>query len=394
MSESDELDAALRTWIAGTAPKALGIRSAMGTGKSTLLDAVILKMPPRASMLAVTFRQTLAIELSRKLKNHGFVSYRDVPPEDPMDSRKEFPRVIVQIESLHRLRSAFGDTPVFDLVVVDEMESALRHLGGSPTVKSPFATTELFADMMHKAGRVLTLDAYMGDCALSFNRFIGLPQKLVHNVHRTPQRTFEMTTDVFQWKADIIDSVLVGANVCVASLSASLIEEVHAWLLNCHLPIDQILKNTAKTDGKTKAALIDVEKCMEDKRVWLYSPTVNAGVDFSAEHFDRIYMYLCPGSCPPMGAMQMSGRVRRVADPVIRVAVKGIPLTRKVPRRPMEQAEAFRFLRWVDESIREGELGGSGQISRETRIISEQVSPVSRRISLSRNPEKNGDCDA
>lgn len=222
MSESRELDAALRAWISGAGPKGLGIRSAMGTGKSTLMDTVVRKMPPGATMLAVTFRQTLALELSRKLKSHGFVSYRDVPPEDAIDSRADYPRVICQIESLHRLRSAFGDTPAFDLVVVDEMESALRHLGGSPTVKSPLATTELFSDLLHRAGRVLTLDAYMGDCALGFARSIGLPQRLLHNVHKTPERTFEMTADVFQWKKDILDDVLCGANVVVASLSASL----------------------------------------------------------------------------------------------------------------------------------------------------------------------------
>lgn len=87
-------------------------------------------------------------------------------------------------------------------------------------------------------------------------------------------------------------------------------------------------------------------------------------------------MYLCPGSCPPMGAVQMSGRVRNVADPVVRVAVKGIPLSRKAAaRRPMQQEEALRFLRWVDESIREGELGGAGEITRDTRILSEQARP-------------------
>ncbi len=376
MSESKDLDAALSSWLGGTAPRALGIRSAMGTGKSSLLDTVILKMPRTATMLAVTFRQTLALELSRKLKNHGFVSYKDVAPEESMDSRDELPRVICQIESLHRLKSAFGDTPAFDLVVVDEMESALRHLGGSPTVKSPFATTELLSAMMNKAGRVLTLDAYLGDTALSFAKAIGMDQRLIHNVHRTQQRTFEMTSDIFEWKKQIVDDVLCGGNIVVASLSATLIEEVHAWLLSCHLPIDQILKNTAKSDGKTKAALIDVEKCMEDKRVWLYSPTVNAGVDHSSERFDRIYLYLCPGSCPPMGAVQMSGRVRKVADPVVRVAVKGIPLDRKVSRRPMTQDEAYRFLRWVDDSIREEELGGSDKITQDARIISDQASII------------------
>jgi hypothetical protein len=95
---------------------------------------------------------------------------------------------------------------------------------------------------------------------------------------------------------------------------------------------------TAKSYGNIKTALIDGEKCMENKRVWLFSPTVNADFDFNANHFDRIYMYLCPGSCPPMGAMQMSGRVRNLADPV-----KGIPLNRKSARRPIRQEKTHSF---------------------------------------------------
>ena len=183
-SKSKELDATLRAWLTGTTPRALGIRSAMGTDKSTLLDTGILRLPAGSTMLAITFIQTLAPNLSRKLKNHGFVSCRNVLLEDSMESRQEFPRVIVQIESPHRLKSAFGVTPVFDLVVFDEMESALRHLGGSPTVKSPYPTTELYAALMHKAGRILTLDAYMEDCALSFARPIRIPQTLIHNLHK------------------------------------------------------------------------------------------------------------------------------------------------------------------------------------------------------------------
>ena len=66
----------------------------MGIGKSTFLDTVIRKMQPESTMLAITFRQTLALERARKLKDDKFVSYRNVPPEEPMDSREEFPRVI------------------------------------------------------------------------------------------------------------------------------------------------------------------------------------------------------------------------------------------------------------------------------------------------------------
>ena len=77
-------------------------------------------------MLIITYRQSLAQELGRKLKD--FDVYLDVDPNDfpGLESEEKYPEVVVQLDSLGRL----SPTTIrrFDIVVVDEMVSVLRHI--------------------------------------------------------------------------------------------------------------------------------------------------------------------------------------------------------------------------------------------------------------------------
>jgi hypothetical protein len=98
------LTVATDRWLRGEA-HALSLRSPMGSGKSTFLDALIARlrsMDPGVTVLMVTYRQSLAQEHVNKLKAHGFVSYlgfskdRKSDRDDLMD-RAKHPRVICQV---------------------------------------------------------------------------------------------------------------------------------------------------------------------------------------------------------------------------------------------------------------------------------------------------------
>lgn len=127
-------------------PCVLGIRSCMGTGKSTMLKFLLKDMftpkqvhgapkrtPPTA--VFVTHRTTLAHNIMSKLGDLGFVLYSDKRDDkrDMLHNRNTYPRVIVQLESLHRCAEPFT-FPRFDIVIIDESESLFPHFG-SPTLK-------------------------------------------------------------------------------------------------------------------------------------------------------------------------------------------------------------------------------------------------------------------
>jgi hypothetical protein len=334
----------------------LSVRSPMGSGKSTMLDALLERVGEDKTVLVVTYRQSLALEHKRKLARRGFVSYldADVTPQD-LRQRDKTPRVICQIESLHKLAKHTCMrylTSGFDIVVLDEIESLLRHFM-SPTVVNPLSEIQGLADTLNAATTgVVTMDATWGSVTKDFLKQAGLRNLLVINDYRSTEnaRTFAISKDEATWSAQIRDDIIAGRNVVVVSLSQERAMQVHKAALDTFDdPKDAArlcLLHTSKTADAVKAMLIDVDALWSSKRVVIYTPTISAGVDFSTEHFDRMYLYLCPGSAAPMGALQMTGRVRHLVDTDVRTLVaKNMRVAREATRQHLTHVDLYQWLR-------------------------------------------------
>eukprot|EP00798_Chlamydomonas_sp_ICE-L_P024379 gene24379-biopygen18847 len=142
-------------------------------------------------------------------------------------------------------------------------------------------------------------------------------------------------------------------NVVVVSLSQERAMQVHKVALDTFDdPKDAArlcLLHTSKTADSVKAKLIDVDALWSSKRIVVYTPTISAGIDFSTEHFDRMYLYLCPGSTGPMGALQMTGRVRHLVDTDVRTLVaKNMRVAREATRQHLTHVDLYQWLRWMD----------------------------------------------
>eukprot|EP00798_Chlamydomonas_sp_ICE-L_P020537 gene20537-biopygen29290 len=337
----------------------LSVRSPMGSGKSTMLDALLERVGEDKTVLVVTYRQSLALEHKRKLARKGFVSYldADVTPQD-LRRRDKTPRVICQIESLHRLAEHTCMrylTSGFDIVVLNEVESLLRHFM-SPTVVNPLAEIQGLADTLNATTTgVVTMDATWGSVTKEFLKQAGLRNLLVVNDYRSTEnaRTFAISKDEVTWSAQIRDDITAGRNVVVVSLSQERAMQVHKAALDTFDdPKDAArlcLLHTSKTADAVKAKLIDVDALWSSKRIVVYTPTISAGVDFSTEHFDRMYLYLCPGSAAPMGALQMTGRVRHLVNTDVRTLVaKNMRVAREATRQHLTHVDLYQWLRWME----------------------------------------------
>eukprot|EP00798_Chlamydomonas_sp_ICE-L_P013162 gene13162-biopygen2115 len=337
----------------------LSVRSPMGSGKSTMLDALLERVGEDKTVLVVTYRQSLALEHKRKLARRGFVSYldADVTPQD-LRQRDKTPRVICQIESLHKLAKHTCMrylTSGFDIVVLDEVESLLRHFM-SPTVVNPLSEIQGLADTLNATTTgVVTMDATWGSVTKDFLKQAGLRNLLVINDYRSTEnaRTFAISKDEATWSAQIRDDIIAGRNVVVVSLSQERAMQVHKAALDTFDdPKDAArlcLLHTSKTADAVKAMLIDVDALWSSKRIVVYTPTISAGVDFSTEHFDRMYLYLCPGSAAPMGALQMTGRVRHLVDTDVRTLVaKNMRVAREATRQHLTHVDLYQWLRWME----------------------------------------------
>lgn len=335
--------------------KCLSLRSPMGTGKTTLVQKLLTTYFKGKKVLLVTYRQTLTLEMQRKLQEFGFVSYLDVRGWE-LEDRAAHPRVICQVDSLPRLKEQGCWDPTFDLVILDEIESMLRHFS-SPTLSKPLAVLRLLAGTLERAGHVLSMDAYWGPAAYAFLAKVGLSNRLVVNDFKVPARRFMVDECEKSWQNRLLQDLREGKNLAVASMSTQAIERlINLVVTEGVLPPNQVLCHTSKTADNLKRQLIDVDKLWFGYRLVLYSPHIEAGVDMSAKHFDSMYCYLCRESTTPQGMVQMSGRVRNLQPAegapggVVQVcAPKGLTRPPTQPRLSVEEAQCF--LRWMQEEV-------------------------------------------
>jgi hypothetical protein len=128
------------------------IKSGMGTGKTKMLLEYLALLLQDIGIVFVSFRRSFTTELKEKLQGK-FVDYRDVKGEITS------PRVIIQFESLHRLRMPVGKQV---LLVLDESESIInqienKQMVGAGTLRRCW---ENFQWLMSNAAKVIAMDAF------------------------------------------------------------------------------------------------------------------------------------------------------------------------------------------------------------------------------------------
>jgi len=69
----------------------------------------------------------------------------------------------------------------------------------------------------------------------------------------------------------------------------------------------------------------DVVKAWGELDCLLYSPTIEAGVNFNVEHFDCIYAEVITGGCSQESFFQMISRVRHLKSKIIKTYKDDIP---------------------------------------------------------------------
>ncbi|PNH01594.1 putative helicase [Tetrabaena socialis] len=354
-------NAAVQRWLRGDA-RVLSIRSPMGTGKTTFLDDLLTSLDSaRPSVLIVTYRQSLASEHARKMRSHGLVSYLDVGHDQDLTDRTLFPRVICQIESLGRLSGASRLVPDFDIIVLDEVESVLRHYA-SPTVTSPLFAMDAFMIMLRHARRgIITLDATWGAATHEVLSKANLSNILVVNTRRpTSPRKFSFTNDEDSWVTQILEDLAAGINVVVVTLSAEKAYAIRTLAIDRGaVDEDRIILHTSKTADDVKKQLSDVDALWSRHQLVIYSPTIAAGVDFSSEHFGRMYFYACAQSALPSTALQMLFRVRKITDPTVRCcAARTMRLATTAAVAPLTSRDMWSWLMWMEMSQRPRDISG------------------------------------
>lgn len=329
--EYSDMTNILDNWINNK--KTLAIKSAMGTGKTTLIKH-ILDTYGMKKILWVTHRQTLTKSLYGSFKDFGFINYMDV-----QESLFEYDRVIVQIDSLMRTKyyDMFTGDILFkryDLIIIDEIEGCLSHYE-SPFLNKPNADSrDIFNFMMRiisTSKKLIVLDADIGiRTKLLIENTGDLTSNsdyiIINNTYKPVTKNFIITNDEADFDKKLFADIKAKKNVCVVSMSASAINKISIELNKMNV---KHVTHTSKSNDKLKNELENVNDFWSKYQVVMFSPSIISGIDFNKKHFDKMYCIIrsgVKGTCDPRSFLQMVGRIRHLNNYDILCWYKQIPV--------------------------------------------------------------------
>jgi Origin of replication binding protein len=253
----------------------------------------------------ISFRQTFSSNVKENFPD--FTTYSEI--KGPITLAHS--RVIVQVESLHRLE--IGTEPP-DLVILDECEAIWEQFE-SGLLKSQGEAFAKFAYMLKFARCCIFMDAYLSTRTWNLiERMRGCDGLHFHrNMHQNAHAdTYKLTGDRTKFLSMLHASVQSGEKIAIMTNSMgegkALQASVLRWDANCRVKF----YSSETLNSEKREHFGDVNEYWSKYDVLIYTPTITAGVSFERRHFDRVFCTFMDQSCPVETCVQMIGRIRDV----------------------------------------------------------------------------------
>ncbi len=287
--------------------RSLYVRANMKMGKTTSMIEYINQF---TRVLILAFRRTFTHELKAKLNRMGFESYEDIDGKIDMELHE---KVIVQVESLHRMR--FSHMP--DLIVLDESESIFEQFM-SPTMKQARSCSQAFEYLLKHSTNCLLMDANLSSRSVDLVRKVRSPNDellIINEYQNMSLDTVHITESKDQLNDTIINKLNNGENVITPTNSKSYADTLDRLVVDSGvLTKDQILLITSDMSEVEKARIFsDVNGEWKKYRLVIFTPTCSAGVSFTEKHFDSLCGYFTSKSSSIESFRQSMYRVRDIA---------------------------------------------------------------------------------
>lgn len=322
----------------------LVVSAQMKLGKTKALRTYINRFYSESAVIRfVTFRQTFSNSISKDFPD--FTMYSSIAGEIGFMQR---PRLIVQVESLHRCKMGQFPEPI-DLLILDEVESIFAQFN-SGLHKHFNAAFAMFQWMLRTAKHVVCMDANISDRTFNIvERFRPNKQLLFHQncFARAAEDNYEFTMTMSHWLGKLHSELLEGKKVVIPT--NSLVEaKAITDVLSKEFPKKKIMLYSSETDqGEKSRHFADVHKYWSMLDVLVFTPTCSAGVSFELEHFDSLFGYFCDTSCDVETCRQMLGRVRNIRSKNHYICLRGsgacLPTTTEEIRKQIYSKRASLF---------------------------------------------------
>lgn len=293
-------------------PNTLCVKAPMGCGKTKALrdylnNYFIDDIFPQ-TIRFLTFRQTFAKSLKSAFGD--FLLYSDING----DINNNHKRVIIQVESLHRLVINSYLSNGVNLLILDEVESILAQFN-SGLHRHFNAAFAIFTWMIANADKVICIDANLSERTINTLRRMrpkhniyyhnNIFKKEVDNIYKLTNNNTQWLSLMFTYLKNDKRVVLPTNSISEAKIYKQLIEE--------SFPNKKIqLYSSEMLISEKNEHFSNVEMYWSNLDVLIYTPTCSAGISFELDHFDVVFAYMTDGSCDVETCRQMLMRVRNV----------------------------------------------------------------------------------
>jgi hypothetical protein len=284
--------------------KCLMIESNVGTGKTYQLRDFLQNEKIDTRMVIITYRRSLSKKYLDEVGQYGFVSYLD------LEQRKiDQPRVIIQLDSLHRLDA--GDLD-WSVVIIDEIDSVLGQFA-SPLMENKNDKAQHLEYLLRQSQQTLLMDANLSTCRVG--TFVNhlFQREEIHYLKNTyvhpSNRVMHLINEVEGLLTNFMESLKQGHNLVIVSVSRTFLEKVEKMVSQVLTP-DQYLFYTGENHNIHEG--LNANIVWIGKRVIGYTPYISSGVSFDLEWYDQLYVYGGSGSCDFYTLFQMMFRVRQL----------------------------------------------------------------------------------
>lgn len=286
----------------------LAVKANMKMGKTKKLiehmDKYFKSVAREHTIRFISFRQTFSSNIKEKFAD--FTLYSDVK------GLLRQKRLIVQVESLHRVSVSYPDEAP-DLLILDECESIFDQFNSGLLRKfgSAFA---VFQWMLRNSKHVILMDAHLSDRTFRMLKLMRPGDIFYHcNTHKNAiGDKYYFTTDKLHWLGVLYSSIEGDEKISVPMNSLTEAKTLIRCLQK-RFPAKQFKIYSSETQmSEKKLHFNNVNLYWVRYDGLLYTPTVSAGVSFEQAHFDRIFGYFTDMSCGIETCIQMIGRIRNV----------------------------------------------------------------------------------
>lgn len=313
ITQSDIFMNAYDNWVKSNT-KCLCIKSRYGSGKTRFIEQELLVKFNQTfkKVLFLTYRKSLTRDIYRSFQNLGFESYMDIVHLDTSN------RLICQYESVKRL---FIDDPFtdeftrlktiqYDLIIIDEAKSFFIHTF-SPTQKKKeqYNFVNVFELCSH-ATKLIYLDGD-NDSQVYYNSMCHGDSIFLENEYNNINKTMYIYNNrdkVFNLMCDKLNN---NKKIVIVCQSANHVLKFEDQLKNVY-PQKVIKYYIGDETIKSKIEeLNNVNDSWINCDILIYSPTVEAGIDFNVQNvFDSLFVVLCDRTNSARALHQQQNRVR------------------------------------------------------------------------------------